>query len=62
MLHTNNNQTQFHSVTNEIIIKRQLKKRSFLELYGLLHDPERKSIPLEDMKPASIVTSSPSSP
>jgi AbrB family looped-hinge helix DNA binding protein len=29
------------------------KRRSILELHGLLHSPERKAIPLENMSPWS---------
>jgi AbrB family looped-hinge helix DNA binding protein len=42
-------QIQFTLVADETVIMR-VKKRSVRELYGLLHDPDRKPIPLEDMK------------
>jgi antitoxin PrlF len=42
-------QVQFTLVADETVIMR-VKKRSVRELFGLLRDPERASIPLEDMK------------
>jgi AbrB family looped-hinge helix DNA binding protein len=42
-------QIQFTLVADETVIMR-VKKRSIRELYGLLHDPDRKTIPLEEMK------------
>ena len=42
-------QVQFTLVADETVIMR-VKKRSVRELFGLLHDPERITIPLEDMK------------
>jgi AbrB family looped-hinge helix DNA binding protein len=42
-------QVQFTLVSDETVIMR-VKKRSIRELFGLLHDPERAPVPLEDMK------------
>lgn len=42
-------QIQFTLVGDETVIMR-VKKRSLRELFGLLHDPERAPVPLEDMK------------
>lgn len=42
-------QIQFTVVADETVIMR-VKKRSIRELYGLLHDPDRKPVSLEDMK------------
>lgn len=42
-------QIQFTVVADETVIMR-VKKRSIQELYGLLHDPERVPVSLEDMK------------
>lgn len=42
-------QIQFTLVADETVIMR-VKKRSIGELYGLLHDPDRKPVSLEEMK------------
>ena len=42
-------QIQFTLISDETVILR-VKKRSIKELYGLLHDPDRKPLSMEEMK------------
>lgn len=42
-------QIQFTLIADNTVILR-VKKRSIKELYGLLHDPDRPSVPVDKMK------------
>ena len=42
-------QIQFTLMSDGAVIMRP-KKRSITEMYGLLHDPERKPVTIDDMK------------
>lgn len=42
-------QIQFTLISDQTVILR-VKKRSIKELYGLLHDPDRKPLSVETMK------------
>jgi len=42
-------QIQFTLISDETVIMR-VKKRSIKEMFGLLHDSDRKPIPVEKMK------------
>jgi len=42
-------QIQFTLTFDNTVIMR-VKKRSIKEMFGLLHDPDRKPIPVEEMK------------